>query len=68
MAEALGELSQIPEPNENHYEAKIVDVLNLPLSKDLFKEDSLSILKEHCKLFSPYNEKTKELLNKLETL
>ena len=68
MAEALGELSQIPEPNENHYEHKIVQVLNLPLSKDLFKEDSLSILKEHCKLFSPYNEKTKELLNKLETL
>lgn len=68
MAEALGELSQIPEPNENHYEAKIVDVLNLPLSKDLFKEDSLSILKEHCKLFSPYNEKTKELLKKLDEL
>ena len=68
MAEALGELSQIPKPNENHYEHKIVQVLNLPLSKDLFKEDSLSILKEHCKLFSPYNEKTKELLNKLETL
>lgn len=68
MAEALGELSQIPEPTENHYEAKIVQVLNLPLSRDLFKEDSLSILKEHCKLFSPYNEKTKELLKKLDEL
>ena len=68
MAKALGELSQIPEPTENHYQAKIVQVLNLPLSRDLFKEDSLSILKEHCKLFSPYNEKTKELLKKLDEL
>lgn len=65
---ALGELSQIPEPTENHYNKKIEQILNLPLSKDLFKEHSLFLLKEHCKLFSPYSDKAKELLNKLNEL
>ena len=67
-AKALGELSQIPEPSENHYNKKIEQILNLPLSKDLFREHSLFLMKEHCKLFSPYSEKAIELLKKLETL
>lgn len=64
-AKALGELSQIPEPTENHYNSKIEQILNLPLSKDLFKEHSLFLMKEHCKLFSPYSNKARELLDKL---
>lgn len=68
VAKALGELSQIPEPTENHYNSKIEKLLNMSLSKDLFKEHSLFLLKEHCKLFSPYSDKTKELLNKLNEL
>ena len=65
IAKALGELSQIPEPSENHYNKKIEQILNLPLSKDMFKEHSLFLMKEHCKLFSPYSNKTRELLDKL---
>ena len=65
VAKALGELSQIPEPTENHYNKKIEKLLNMPLSKDMFKEHSLFLLKEHCKLFSPYNNKARELLDKL---
>ena len=68
IAKALGELSIIPEPSENHYNKKIEQILNLPLSKDLFREHSLFLMKEHCKLFSPYSEKAIELLKKLETL
>ena len=68
VAKVLGELSQIPEPSENHYNKKIEQILNLPLSKDLFREHSLFLMKEHCKLFSPYSEKAIELLKKLETL
>ena len=64
-AKALGELSQIPEPSENHYNKKIEKLLNMPLSKDLFKEHSLFLLKEHCKLFSPYSDKARKLLDKL---
>jgi hypothetical protein len=64
-ARALGELSQIPEPTENHYNKKIEKLLNMPLSKDMFKEHSLFLMKEHCKLFSPYNNKARELLDKL---
>ena len=64
-AKALGELSQIPEPTENHYNSKIEQILNLPLSKDMFKEHSLFLMKEHCKLFSPYSNKARELLDKL---
>ena len=68
VAKALGELSQIPEPTENHYNSKIEKLLNIPLSKDMFKEHSLFLMKEHCKLFSPYSNKVKELLNKLNEL
>ena len=68
VAKALGELSQIPEPTENHYNSKIEKLLNMPLSKDMFREHSLFLMKEHCKLFSPYSEKAIELLKKLETL
>lgn len=64
-AKALGELSQIPEPSENHYNKKIEKLLNMPLSKDMFKEHSLFLMKEHCKLFSPYSDKARELLDKL---
>jgi len=67
-AKALGELSLILESFENHYNKKIEQILNLPLSKDLFREHSLFLMKEHCKLFSPYSEKAIELLKKLETL
>ena len=67
-AKALGELSQIPEPTENHYNSKIEKLLNMSLSKDMFKEHSLFLMKEHCKLFSPYSDKAKELLNKLNEL
>ena len=65
IAKALGELSQIPEPSENHYNKKIEQILNLPLSKDMFKDHSLFLMKEHCKLFSPYSDKARELLDKL---
>ena len=65
VAKALGELSQISEPTENHYNSKIEKLLNMSLSKDLFKEHSLFLLKEHCKLFSPYSNKARELLDKL---
>lgn len=65
---ALGKLSQIPEPSENYYNKKIEKLLNMPLSKDMFKEHSLFLMKEHCKLFSPYSNKAKELLNKLNEL
>lgn len=68
VAKALGELSQIPEPIENRYNSKIEKLLNMPLSKDMFKEHSLFLMKEHCKLFSPYSDKAKELLNKLNEL
>lgn len=64
-AKVLGELSQIPEPSENHYNKKIEKLLNIPLSKDMFKEHSLFLMKEHCKLFSPYSNKARELLDKL---
>lgn len=67
-AKALGELSQIPEPTENYYNSKIEKLLNMPLFKDMFKEHSLFLMKEHCKLFSPYSDKAKELLNKLNEL
>ena len=30
-AKALGELSQIPEPSENHYNKKIEKLLNMPM-------------------------------------
>ena len=68
IAEALGQLSMIPEFSENHYEDKINHVLNLDLSKDLFKEHSLFLMKEHCNFFSSYSDKAKELLKKLEEL
>lgn len=67
-ARALGELSQIPEPSENHYNSKLEKLLNMPLSKDMFKEHSLFLMKEHCKLFSPYSDKAKALLEKLNQL
>ena len=68
-AKALGKLSQIPESFENHYEQKLSHVLNLLQSGiNIFTEHSLFLMKEHCKLFSPYSEKAKELLNKLEGL
>ena len=68
VAKALGELSQIPEPTENHYNSKIEKLLNMSLSKDMFKEHSLFLMKEHCKLFSPYSDKAKALLEKLNQL
>ena len=37
-------------------------------NKDMFKEHSLFLMKEHCKLFSSYSNKAKELLNVLNQL
>ena len=51
---------------EKWYTEKL-KMLSTLTSKD-FKEHSLYLLKEHCKLFSPYSEKAMELLKKLETL
>ncbi len=63
----LGELSQIPYGN-NRYEYKIEQMINYPLTKDMFKGHSLALLKEHCKLFSPFQKKCDILLEKLEKL
>lgn len=68
LVQMLGILSQIPEKGENDYEEKLDHMLNLPLTKEMFKEHSLFLLKEHCKIFSEYSEKAKELLIKLESL
>lgn len=68
IAKALGDLSLIPEPSENEYNKKIKHVLSLNLNKDLFKEHSLYLMKEHLKLFSSYSEPAKKLLKKLESL
>jgi len=68
LIEALCKLIQLPDPEHNYYEEKLNYLLNLPLSKEMFKEHSLYLLKEHCKIFSEYNDKAKELLKKLETL
>ena len=67
IAETLGQLSMIPEPSENHYEDKINHVLRV-LSDKIFTEHSLFLMKEHCRIFSPYSDKAKELLKKLEIL
>ena len=50
------------------YNSRCQDLLNLPLTKDMFKEHSLFLLKESLKTFSPYSDKAKELLKKLESL
>ncbi len=68
IAEALGQLSMISEPSENHYENKINRVLDNCLSKELFTEHSLFLMKEHCRFFSSYSKKAKQLLKKLESL
>ncbi len=68
LAESFGKLIQIPEENENLYKEKIEYMLNLPLTRDMFKEHSLFLIQEHCKLFSPYCESTKKLLSKLQSL
>ena len=68
IAKALGQLSMIPESSENHYEDKINRVLNNCLSKELFTEHSLFLMKEHCRFFSLYSDKAKELIEKLEML
>ena len=43
-------------------------LLERTLTKDMFKEHSLFLLKESLKTFSPFSNKVKELLNKLEAL
>lgn len=45
------------------YENKISKLINLPVKKEMFKEHSLFLLKEHLKLFSSYSEKAKQLLD-----
>ena len=39
IAKALGELSQIPEPSENHYNKKIEYILNLPFIYRLIQRE-----------------------------
>ena len=63
----LGTLSQIPDKH-NNYERKLSYMLELPLSKEMFQEHSLFLLKEHCKTFSIYSERAILLLEKLEAL
>lgn len=67
LVEMLGTLSQIPD-KDNFYEKKVDYMLELPLTKEMFEEHSLFLLKEHCKLFSPYCKKLELLLEKLEKL
>ena len=67
LVQMLGTLSQIPD-EDNNYENKIDYMLKIPLSKEMFTEHSLFLLKEHCKLFSPYSKGAKKLLKKLEEL
>ncbi|HII08686.1 MAG TPA: hypothetical protein HA355_03745 [Methanosphaera sp.] len=43
-------------------------LLERNLFKEMFKQHSLYLLKESLKTFSPYSEKAKELLKKLEEL
>lgn len=65
----LGELSIFPNNEEsNTYEEKIDYMLNLPLTKEMFKGHSLFLLKEHCRQFSQYNKKLDLLMEKLENL
>ena len=50
-----------------HYDEKCQYIID-NLDNIKFKEHSLFLLKESLKAFSPYSEKAKELLNKLEAL
>ena len=50
------------------YDKKISLLLSLTLTNDIFTEHSLFLMKEHLKTFSPYSDKAKELLKKLEEL
>lgn len=50
------------------YEKKVKDMLNMPLTKEMFKEHSLFLLKTHLELLAPYNKLTKQLLEKLYAL
>ena len=50
------------------YEENCEYMLNRKLTKDMFHDHSLFLLKESLKTFSPYSEKAKELLIKLESL
>ena len=49
------------------YEDKISKLIDLPITKEMFKDHSLFLLKEHLNLFSPYSEKAKHLLNIINT-
>ena len=40
----------------------------MDITDETFKDHALFLLKESLKTFSPYSEKAKELLNKLEAL
>jgi len=60
-------LPELIELSKEKWYTEKLKMLSTLTSKD-FKEHSLFLLKEHCKLFSPYSEKAMELLKKLETL
>ena len=50
------------------YNSRCQYLLDNFMTKDMFKEHSLFLLKESLKTFSPYSDKAKELLKKLESL
>ena len=50
------------------YEENCNYMLSRPLKKEMFHDHSLFLIKESLKVFSPYCEKAKELLQKLERL
>ena len=50
------------------YEENCIYMLERPLTKEMFYDHSLFLIKESLKTFSPYSNKAKELLKKLEQL
>lgn len=50
------------------YNVNCRTLFNRHLTKGMFKQHSLYLLKESLKTFSPYSKEAKELLNKLEAL
>ena len=52
----------------HHYDERCQIFLDMDITDETFKDHALFLLKESLKTFSPYSEKAKELLNKLEAL
>lgn len=54
--------------DRNTFDRKCQFIIDNMPTKDMFKDHSLFLLKESLKIFSPYSNKAKELLTKLESL